>query len=146
MAGEIILVLGTTKTLVSSGASLANNTMSGASSATYGVFTDGGGFPDALFVLAGAFGTAPTANTTLDLYARELDVDGTNDTQAPTTSYRVRYIGSFILNSVTTTQYLTCVARDVPVLAEYYLHNNGSGQTLSSGWTLKVTPRTYKAA
>ena len=146
MSGEMIVVLGTTKTLVSSGASLANNTMSAASAATYDRDTDGGGFPDADIVLAVAFGTAPTVNTTIDLYARELDIDGTGDAVAPTTTYKRRYIGSFPVFNQTAMQYIKISAFDVPKLAEYYIHNNGTGQTISAGWTLKITPRSYKPA
>ncbi len=146
MSGEAIIVNGTTKTLVSSGASLANNTMSAASAATYDRTTDGGGFPDASLVLAVSYGTAPTVNTTLDLYARELDIDGTNDAVAPTTTYKRRYIGSFPVINQTAMQYIRAVAFDVPKLAEYYLHNNATGQTVSAGWTLKITPRSYAPA
>ena len=146
MSGEMIVVTGTTKMLVSSGASLANNTMSAASAATYDRDTDGASYPDADIVLAVAFGTAPTANTTLDLYARELDIDGTGDAVAPTTTYKSRYIGSFPVINQTAMQYIKIRAFDVPKLAEYHVHNNGTGQTMSAGWTLKVTPRSYKPA
>lgn len=146
MSGEMIVVLGTTKTLVSSGASLSNNTMSAASSATYDRDADGGGFPDAELVLAVAYGTAPTINTTLDLYARELDIDGTNDAAAPTTSYKRRFICSFPVINQTATQHIKALAFDVPPLSEFYLHNNATGQTVSSGWTLKIKPRSYSTA
>lgn len=146
MSGEMIVVLGTTKTLVSSGASLANNTMSAASSATYNRGADGGGFPDAEFVLAVAYGTAPTVNTTLDLYARELDIDGTNDAVAPTTTYKRRFICSFPVFNQTAMQYIPGEAFDLPLLAEYYLHNNATNQTVSAGWTLKITPRSDSTA
>lgn len=146
MSGEMIVVNGTTKTLVSSGASLANNTMSAASASTYDRTTDGADFPDVDFVLAVAFGTAPTVNATLDLYARELDIDGTEDAVVPTTTYRRRYIGSFPVINQTAMQYIRITALDVPKLAEYYLHNNATGQAVSSGWTLKVTPRSIKVA
>ena len=146
MSGEMVVVNGTTKTLVSSGASLSNNTMSAASAATYDRGTDGGGFPDADFVLAVAFGTAPTVNTTIDLYARELDIDGTGDAVAPTTTYKRRYIGSFPVINQTAMQYIKINAFDVPKLAEYHIHNNGTGQTISAAWTLKITPRSYAPA
>lgn len=146
MPNEVIVVLGTTKTLVSSGAALSNNTMSAASAATYGVVADGASYPDAVFVLTGAFALAPTVNTTLDLYARELGIDGTLDAQVPTTTYRRRYVGSFPVQATTASQSISISAVDVPLLAEYYLHNNATGQTISAGWTLKITPRSYKPA
>lgn len=146
MANEAVVKLGTIKTLESAGASVANAAMSAESTSSYGVVADGAGYPDADFVLAVAFTTAPTANTTLDLYARELDIDSTNDAQAPTTTYKARYIGSFVVNAVTTAQYLKLCARDVPLVAGYYIHNNATGQALSAGWTLKATPRTMGPA
>ena len=146
MANEAIVKLGTTKTLEANGASIANTAMGQANDATYSITADGAGYPDADFVLNAAFGTAPTINTTLDLYAQELDIDGTSDAQVPTTTYRPRYIGSFVVNSVITAQSLKLHAYDVPLVASYYLHNNATGQTMSAGWSLKVTPRTIGPA
>lgn len=139
---DAIVKFGTTKTLEANGASAANNTIVQADDASYNIATDGDYCPDAEFVLAATFGTAPTENTTLDLYARELNIASTNDAQAPETTFRNRYIGSFQLNNVTATQYIKLIAYEVPVEADYYLHNNGTGQTLSAGWSLTVTPRT----
>ncbi|WP_267875197.1 hypothetical protein [Massilia sp. Leaf139] len=34
----------------------------------------------------------------------------------------------------------------LPRRADYYVYNSGTGQQLSAGWTLKVTPRTDKLA
>lgn len=54
-------------------------------------------------------------------------------------------IGVFIVNNVTTTQYIPMqgiYARDVPLKADYYIGNSNTGQTVSSGWKLVVTPRT----
>lgn len=146
MSGETIVVYGTTKTLEANGASIANNTLTQADDATYGTVADGGSFPDADFALAFAFSVAPTEGTVLSLYARPLDVDGTSDTEVPEVTRPTRFIGSFVVNNVTTTQYAQLTAQDVPKLASYYLHNNGTGQSVSAGWTLKVTPRSYSAA
>lgn len=147
MAGEMTVVLGTPKTLEASGASITNNSVVQADDADYDRTTDGGGYPDAEFVAALTFGTAPTEGTVVALYARPLDIDGTNDAPVPEAARPTMFIGSFVVDNVTTAQYLgPLLARDVPLKASYYLHNNATGQTISSGWTLKVTPRTYKPA
>lgn len=146
MSGEITVVFGTQKTLEASGASIANNALAQADDADYSISADGSSYPDARFVLACAFGTAPTEGTTIVLYGRPLNIDSTNDAEAPEVTRPVQYIGAFVVNNVTTTQYMELTAFDVPAEASYYIHNNGTGQTLSSGWTLKVTPRTYKPA
>jgi hypothetical protein len=146
MAGEAIVVVGTPKTLEANGASTANTVVTQANDATYGIVADGASFPDAKFVFSGAFATAPTENSVIGLYARPLNIDGTADTEVPEATRPTVFIGSFTMNNVTTTQYAELIARDVPWEAEYYIHNNGTGQTLSAGWTLKVTPFSYKAA
>jgi len=146
MANEAIVKLGTTKTLEASGAAVANAAMSAATGAPYSIAADGASYPDADFVLAAAFDVAPTVNSTIDLYAQELDIDGTNDAVAPTTTYKQRYIGSFVVEAQTAMQYLKIRAYDVPLIGNYYLHNNATGQTMAAGWTLKVTPRTLGPA
>jgi len=137
---------GTTKTLEANGGSITNGSVVQADDATYDTVSDGEGCPDAEFVLGATFGTNPTEGTTLALYARPLDIDGTNDAEAPEAARPTRLIGSFVVNNVTSAQYMILRARDVPKLASYYIHNNGTGQTVSSGWTLKVTPITYAPA
>lgn len=131
---------GTIKTLESSGSSITSGSVVQAAVANYDTVTDGEGTPDAEFVLSGAFGTAPTEGTALGLYARPLDIDGTSDSEAPEATRPTLYVGAFVVNNVTTTQYMLCVARNLPKLAAYYIHNAGTGQTFSAGWALKVTP------
>jgi hypothetical protein len=149
MSGENVVVYGTAKTLEASGASIANNAVVQANDATYDVAVDGGGFPDAEFYLTCAFTTAPTENTTIALYARPLDIDGTNDAEVPEAGRPTIPIGTFTVNDVTTTQYIllnNVYAMDLPAKADYYLYNNGTGQSVSAGWKLVIKPRTRKAA
>ena len=146
MSGETILKLGTPKTLEANGSNIANNALAQADDANYSVSSDGAYYPDAKFVASFTFGTAPTEGTVLALYARPLDIDGTNDAEVPETTRPTVFIGTFAVNNVTTTQYAELIAQDVPWNASYYLHNNGTGQTLSAGWTLKVTPCTVAPA
>ena len=146
MSGEAIVAVGTPKTLEANGASTANNVVTQANDATYGIVADGASFPDAKFVFSGAFGTAPTENSSITLLARPINISSTNDAEVPETTRGTRFIGAFVLNNVTTTQYIELIARDVPWEAEYYIFNNTTGQTLSAGWTLVVTPFSYKIA
>ena len=146
MSGETMVVFGTPKTLEANGANIANNAVVQADDASYDQVADGGGFIYADFTLSFAFCTAPTENTVLALYARPLDIDGTADAEVPEATRPTMFVGSFVVNNVTTTQYATLIERQVPAKADYYIHNSGTGQTVSAGWTLKVTPRSYKAA
>lgn len=146
MANEVIRVYGTTKTLEANGSSIVNNAIVQADDATYSTTSDGSNYPDARFAASFTFSVAPTEGTVLALIARTLDIDGTADAEVPEATRVDRYIGSFTVNNVTSLQYVECVATDVPVLASYYLLNSGTGQTVSAGWTLKVTPQSYKPA
>jgi len=146
MSNEAIVFQGTQKTLEASGVSIANNALAQANDASYGIVADGDSYPDARFVLTGTFSVAPTENTTLALYARPLNIDGTADADVPEITRPTQYIGVFAVNNVTTSQSLVLMAQNVPWEADYYIHNNGTGQTLSAGWDLLVTPCTIGPA
>jgi hypothetical protein len=146
MAGELILKRGTTKTLEANGASIGNNAVGQANDATYGLVADAAYYPDAEFVLGCTFGTSPTEGAPICLLARPINVDGTADTETPEATRPNVFVGNFFPNNVTTLQYMTLIGRCLPLEAEYYLHNNATGQTISAGWTLKVTPQTVAPA
>ncbi len=146
MSGETIYAFGTTKTLEANGGAIANNALVQADDADYVLATDAANYPHAKFVIRVAFGTAPTENTVLALYARPKNLDGANHAEVPETTRPTRYIGSFVVNNVTTTQTIELYAFDVPWDAAYYLHNAATGQTVSVGWTMKVIPFTYTTA
>lgn len=138
-------------TLEANGLAIANNDVGIADDATYSRTTNGADYPDAEFVLTFTFGAAaPTENSVLVLYAQPLDLaGGTADAEAPESgaaTFKGEYVGRFIVNNVTTLQTARCFARNIPDLAQYYIHNNATGQTISSGWTLKVAGRTLGPA
>lgn len=140
--GDPIVAIGTARTLEASGASITSGSVVQADDADYALSTHAANWPDAEFVLTCAFSVAPTEGRAINLLARNLDIDGTNDADAPEAA-RAQYIGSFVVNNVTATQYIALqgtIARDLPRSASYYLHN-GADQTVSSGWKLVVTPR-----
>lgn len=136
------------KSLALSGTSvaIANGAIALANASTYDVVSDGLGYPDGMFVLTGQFGAAPIEGSLLSLYAQAMSIDGSVNAQAPETTRPGIFIGSFVVNDVTGVQSIPLVAYDLPRKAQYYVHNNGTGQSLNAGWTLKVTPRTFKAA
>jgi len=149
MATETTVVYGTSKTLEANGASIINNNVDQANDANYSPSTDGADYPDAEFVLSITFATAPTENSTIVLLVRPVNIDGTSDSEVPengATTFKGQYVGTFVLNNVTTTQYARLIAYDVPPTGDYFIWNNNTGQTISAGWTLKVRPRTYKPA
>lgn len=149
MSGENLVVYldANQRVLSSNGAAIASGAIAAAAAASYDVVADGAGYPDGSFVLTCSFGTAPVENTTLSLYAQPLAIDsGPVDAQVPETTRPTMVIGSFVVNNVTGAQSIVLNAYDLPRKAAYWLFNNATGQLLAAGWTLKVTPRTFKVA
>lgn len=146
MAGEEIVKIGTVKTLEASGASVSTGSLAMADDASYGVVADGSSYPDAEFALTCAFSVTPTNGSIISLYAAPLNVDGTLDTETPEAARPGHVIGAFAVKNVTSSQTMVLYAEDVPLEANYFIHNNGTGQTISAGWTLKVKPRSRAPA
>jgi hypothetical protein len=147
MAGEAKLFYGSSKTLEANGGSIANNAIAQANDASYDVSADGSNYPSARFVASFTFSVAPTEGSRILLLARPLDIDSTNDAEAPEATFLFIRVGSFPVNNVTTAQYAECYVDTVPFKADYYLYNDATGQTISAGWTLKVnTPYTIGPA
>lgn len=147
MSGEQIIALGAAKMLESSGAAVVNNAIGAADDASYSLSTDGNGFPDAVFALTLQFATAPAEGMPIALWAQPLNVDGAgNNSQVPEANRPTKVIGYFIVDNVTTAQYIELVAYDLPRNANYFIYNAGTGQAVSAGWKLTVVPRTFKIA
>jgi hypothetical protein len=156
VANESVFKYGTAKTLANAnGAAITNNQLSAAAGTLYSQ-TDTLDYPDAVFVWAGAtgssFGGTPTAGSTLDLFIRPLDINGTTDQPAPETgsltdAYKGQYIGSFVLKASSAAgNTYRCVGYDIPRAGEAYVFNNATGQSVTANWTLIMTPRTVGPA
>lgn len=153
MANESVYKYGTAKTLANAnGAAITNNQLSAAAATLYSQ-TDTLDYPDAVFVFASAgFSAGPTSGSTLDVYVRPLDINGTADQPAPptgalTAAYKGQYIGSFVLHtSASSGDNYRCVGYDIPRAGECYLYNNNTGQSVTANWTLIMTPRTVGPA
>ena len=151
MANEAVFKYGTQKTITTTGAATVNNAVS-AAAGTYSA-TDTADYPDADFVLStAAWAVAPTANTTIDLYVRPLNVVSTTDVDAPAvpgsaTSWKSQYVCSFVVpGGATTANVLAAVGYNLPKEGEFYVFNNNTGQSLAVNWALYMTPRTYGPA
>jgi len=105
--------------------------------------------PLAFFVLEFTCATLPTVGSTIDLYARPLNIGsaGTEDAEVPDANFLNMYLGSFPVNDVTTAQTVTFGMVGLPnvitsQIYNFYIQNN-AGQTISASWELIVTPVTY---
>ena len=134
---------GTQDTLGTSSAAVANDAFSIAGDLS--TWTNDDDAPQASLTLLCNFSVAPTANSSLNLYARLLGVQSTNDNTVPNANFQHRYLGSFPLNDSTVAQYIT-IDVSLPNTKtsqqyEFYIENK-SGQSLPLGWDLYITPKT----
>ena len=139
----LIEVFGTQDTLGTSSAAVANDAFSIAGDLSTWVNDD-----DAVTVsviLLADFSIAPTANTSINLYLRPLDIQSTNDQEIPDANFQHTYVGSFPLNDVATAQYINIqISLPNNVTSqnyEFYIENH-SGFSLEAGWDIYVTPKT----
>lgn len=139
-----ILFYGTEDTLTTAGSSTTDGSVTQANSSNW---TNDDDAPMASFRAILTFGTAPTAGSSVDLYARLMEIDTTNDEDAPATDWKQHYLGSFVLDNVTTAQYrvigpVGLPSQETSQQYQFYIENNG-GQTLSANWSLYVIPVAY---
>ena len=140
--GAAIEFFGTQDTLGTSSAAVADAAFSIASDLS--TWTNDDDAVIASVTLSCTFSVAPTANTSLNLYLRLLDVQSTNDNTVPDANFQHVYVGSFPLNDSTSAQYIT-IDIGLPNAYtsqqyEFYIENR-SGQSLPAGWDIFVTPK-----
>lgn len=145
MSGETKRIAHATTTTISStiGALTSGSTVGLAGNLDLAGYTAPAGYPHVRFTLSITFATSTgIENKVVELIAREMNVDGTNDVDAPTSTWRNRVVGTFVLKGVTSAQLLVCDVFDAPPNADYYLYQ-ASGQNSSANATLKATPFTF---
>lgn len=141
---SFIEFFGTQDALDNTTSAVANNAMS-AGTTDLNAWTNDDDAEYAAFTLEVTFGTSPTAGTGIDLYCALQDVVSTSDARPPTTTHLHYYLGTFPVEASTSAQFITIEAK-LPNVAtsqvyHFYLHNNGTGQSMSAGWDLHVTPK-----
>ena len=123
---------------------VANNAFSVA--ADIAAWTNDDDAPFAAFVFSGTFASAATANSSVELFARKLNIDGgTDDEPTPSANNLGGYLGSFPLDNATAHTVGIVVKLPNTISSqqyEFYIRNS-SGQSLNSSWALQVTPVAY---
>ena len=140
--GAAIEFFGTQDTLGTTSSAVANAAFSAAGDLS--TWTNDDDAVSASVTLFANFSVAPTANTSVNLYLRLLDVQSTNDGTVPDANFQHTYVGSFPLNDSTVAQYITIdIGLPNSVTSqqyEFYIENS-SGQSLPAGWDIYVTPK-----
>lgn len=112
-------------------------------------FTNTENSPTCVMVLKCQFATQPTAGANINIYARKMDIDGTNDSPEPDANNLDQIIGRFVVDGTVasaTDAYLVTNWMTLPnhysgQIYEFYIQNNAD-QAISASWTLKITQTT----
>ncbi len=107
--------------------------------------------PFAMFKLkmtATGLSAAPAAGEVVNLYARHIDVEATEDTPVPDANYAQFYLGSFTADAVDGDQVHVIGPIRLPnyetsQVYEFFIENKMTPNIASSGWELWVTPMTF---
>jgi hypothetical protein len=88
--------------------------------------------------------TGSTANGTIALYARPLNIDSTNDANTPDANFLDKFLGVFILDESATIQYCPLEVSLTNIVDgqeyEFYIKNN-MAVSVVAGWSLELTPK-----
>lgn len=140
-----IVFFGTQEDLDSASAAVVDAAFSVVGDLT--TWTDEDDAPEAVFILLATFSVAPDAGSVINLHMRPLNiVDTTSDAQTPSTTYSGGFVGSFLVDSSSTSEQILPLMVSLPSVEtqqEYELYiENQAGQTISAGWSIQTTPRT----
>lgn len=141
---SLIEFFGTQDTLGTSSANVVDAAFSVAGDLSTWVNDDDA--PRASVVLNVNYSSAPDANSVINLYLRPLGIQSTNDQEIPDANFTQTYVGSFPVNDVTTSQYVTIeiTLPNTKTSQNYELYlENQTGQTMPAGWDIFVTPKTF---
>jgi len=143
MADEMIWTYASQVTLEASGGSVAPGAFAAADDASL-TSANHSNFPYGDFALTCDFGAAVAAGTYVALYRQDMNIDGTAHSPAPATTYKHVFVGIFALPSGQSAS-ATYPLVDVPLTKECkFSLENATDQTMSAGWVLKVTPKTFE--
>ena len=100
----------------------------------------------ASLILDAVLSAAPTAGSTIDVYAQLFNIsDGSDDANVPDTAFPHVHVGSFPMDSGQAAQVqsieIALPNTKTQQLYEFYLRNNSTGQTISTGSTIDVVPK-----
>lgn len=145
MSDEVVWTYASQVTLEASGASAASTVFVAANDDTLESSVHSN-FPLCDFALNCDFGAAVGANSVIRLYRQDLNIQSTNNSPAPATTYKYFFVGSFVIpNGTSATGWYPLT--DMPLVKDQqYSIENGTDQNLSVAWKLYATPKTYEPA
>lgn len=102
-----------------------------------------------LKVTSAGWGGAPSAGEVVNLYARLMNIEGTEDNPVPDANFKMTFMGAFVVDAVDADQVLTLGPVGLPnyitsQVYEFYIENDTSVAIGATGWQLWVSPMGIK--
>lgn len=152
MSSETIWKQSSQVTAISTTANVASNNFNGASEVTSLSSTQTGKYPLADAAIFASFSTSVSSTSNvLVVYRRDLNIDGANDAPIPQSAapaYSALQVGAITVPPYTATSSGYFSLPDIPLPAgadcEFYIQNLTNATI--TGFTLKLTPKTYTPA
>lgn len=145
MANDTIWVYAAQVTLATGGVNVASSGFAQSTSATLST-ANHSNYPWADFSLqVNGFGAVLASNVYVNLYRQDLDIDGTADAVVPGSTFPETFVGTFRIpntESSASTNYFSLTNVPLAKNCQFSIENK-CGQTMTSGWVLKATPKTY---
>jgi hypothetical protein len=141
VSNEVVWLTGAQITLEGSGASAASNVFVAADDTSL-ASANHLNYPLADLVLKCDFAAAPTAGGTINIYRQDLTIDGTSGAPATGTAYKSILVG-VVAPSGSASAYYPIPNVPLSSACQFSIENLTS-TSLSAGWTLKATPKTYQ--
>jgi hypothetical protein len=143
MSNEVKYAYANAVTLESSGASGSSVAFIAATTGSLSS-TNHSDYPDADFCLTVvSFGALVGAGMFINLYRQDMDIDGTLDSPAPSTTYKNCLVGTFLLPcGGSGSGSYPCPNIPLSKICQFYIENQ-SGTSLTAGWSLKATPKSF---
>ena len=151
MAGEIRWTYASQHTLEASGAEGASDVFVPANDSSLvsnsAIHLD---YPWADFALYCDFKDGGVAaGSVIKLYRQPLDIQSTNDAPAPATTHKRVFVGSFVIKTgeggASSPKWYPLTDVEIKHAQQYSIENK-TDQSISAGWKLYATPKTYEPA
>lgn len=130
------------RTLEAAGIAIANSAFAQADDASFSLATHGDNYPHLEMELTWTHGTAPTANSTLAVYAQDIGVNGV-DARPPSANNLQKRVAVATVDAVITAQASRFDIIKAPTSAWYWLQGVGITNAVTAGWVLRVRAFTF---
>lgn len=133
------------RVLEANGASVSSAAFVQADDADFTAASHGSSYPHLEFEMSWIHGTAPTAGSSIAVFAQDKNVaGGANSARPPSANNLQKLVATIPTDAVTTQQYKRFDVLMAPTDAAYWLYGSGITNAVTAGWTLRARAFTFE--